>query len=247
MHAPGGITVASLEKKFRAQTAVLQECITKRFSFLDSSPYIHLSVFDHTSLPAYSSKTELYKFGNEDIAALTDYYEKALPLTASKEQMKKEWIKLKSIIVYKKHLKSMDVYETLVAENSDELKNILHLVKIAMTISISTAKVERSFSKMNQIKNKKSNKMSQQNLNSRMRIMAQAVPVKEYDTTKAVTHWLTSGKRKRKIVSQGSQCVTAAKKSKTDKPELPHLNSDNSESEFEGFGSDLDVDMNELD
>ena len=43
--------------------------------------------------------------------------------------------------------------------------------------------------------------------------------------------------------------MTAAKKSKTDKaePELPHLNSDNSESEFEGFGSDLDVDMNELD
>ena len=75
------------------------------------------------------------------------------------------------------------------------MKNILPLLEIMLTHSMSTARVERGFSHMNIIKNSGRTLLRNDTLNSCMEIKVNGPTLEEFKADAAVLHWMNNGQR----------------------------------------------------
>ena len=196
-------TEETCRTKMVALTGVLQAHLNQRFQFLDQPPFKQFAALDHRSLPLPNSSAELYAFGNVAIIELSQYFGEIF----SKEEqaaMPREWRALKSRIVHQKHLRPVDVYENICQESPENLSNIMGIIHIALTVSCSTAVVERGFSLMKACKDKFRSRLSQKSLQDLMRVNLIKCDMKSFDPKPAMAHWISSSKRPRRILSDGN-------------------------------------------
>ena len=73
------------------------------------------------------------------------------------------------------------------------MSNILLLVELMFSLSVSTAAVERGFSAMNLQKNARRSNMQQDTLNDLMIINVGGVNLQDFDPSEAIQNWLHSG------------------------------------------------------
>ena len=73
-----------------------------------------------------------------------------------------------------------------------------------MTLSPSTAKIERSFSSMKAIKTCLKTNMDQSTLQWLMRVNDLETSVLDFDPAPVIDHWLTDTKRKRRIMTDNT-------------------------------------------
>ena len=94
----------------------------------------------------------------------------------------------------------VDVFVKLLASKTDGVKDCLVLVGLMMTLSPSTAKCERSFLAMNQLKSNVCTRISRGSLVDLMRVSSSDVSTKEYCSGPAISHWILDAKTKRHIL-----------------------------------------------
>lgn len=192
----------------------VSQYIVKRFSCCDQSPLSHFQVFDFRTWP--NKLSDLSTFGNSDIKSLCQLFSDILSETEVKE-IPAEWQSLKVQISLQKHDNPLPVYIDVMKRVHDYThKNIRTLVAIMLTVSPSTAACERVFSNMNIVKNPQRSKLTQDNLQNQMRIIANGVSVSEFDPKPCVSHWLKTGNRHLMHKQPVKSTVAAAEPSTSD-------------------------------
>ncbi|KAJ1211533.1 hypothetical protein NDU88_006891 [Pleurodeles waltl] len=166
--------------------------IDERFANFNSMPVQGCQAFDYTLWP--ESREELYKYGISDIEAIVQHFE-VLFTTDERLAIVEEFCGLKT------HMKSfqskgipvLPAYSTLLATKPPTLTNILKLVEMMFTFSVSTAEAERVFSAMNVIKNPLRTRLNQDILQDLMLLKIEGPNFEEYDPSRAIDLWLTTG------------------------------------------------------
>ncbi|KAJ1193521.1 hypothetical protein NDU88_002818 [Pleurodeles waltl] len=166
--------------------------IDERFENFNSMPVQGFQAFDYTLWP--ESREELYKYGISDIEAIVQHFE-VLFTTDERLAIVEEFCGLKT------HMKSfqskgipvLPAYSTLLATKPPTLTNILKLVEMMFTVSVSTAEAERVFSAMNVIKNPLRTRLNQDILQDLMLLKIEGPNFEEYDPSRAIDLWLTTG------------------------------------------------------
>ena len=168
--------------------------IDDRFRHLRSTPLVDFEVFDARNMP--NTLAELATYGDQEIENLIQHFGSVLTREET-EGIMLQWPSLKASVAKGKHFKKpREILVDLLCDKPDELKHILVLVEIMMTLSPSSAAVERGFSKMKAIKTSRRNRMSNSTLSMMMMANHIKVPLTSYDPTPAVTQWMTVKQRR---------------------------------------------------
>ncbi len=175
------------------------EALNQRFAFLTTTPYLQFNILDHQVMPPIHAAAQLYMYGNDEIRTLVDHFRGYFSQDEA-ARMLKQWPDLKVAVTGHKKLKPVEVYQNLLAAQPEELQAILLLVELALTLSPSTAGVERGFSAMKQIKSSKRSRMNASTLSDLMRVGASTTDVKSFNPARAISHWVTAAPRGRKIL-----------------------------------------------
>ena len=151
-------------------------------------------IFDPREMPQ-----TLAAYGYNEIRSLVQYVGYLLT-EKEKENILDQWPMLRTRLSRQKANNPVDVFANLLASKPDDVKDCLVLVDIMMTLSPSTAKCERSFSAMNQLKSNIRTRISQGSLVDLMRVRSSDVSTEEYCPGPAISHWILDAKTKRHIL-----------------------------------------------
>ena len=105
-----------------------------------------------------------------------------------------------SFKVYVSKLRSSEpraVFKEMLLQPPKNCKNFMPLVQIMLTISMSTAVVERGFSHMNIVKSSTCTLLGNDTLNNLLEVKLNGPSVKEFNPDEAIIHWYKAGKGKR--------------------------------------------------
>jgi hypothetical protein len=187
-----------LDKTFGKLVDKFNKYIAKRFATLRKPPMSHFNVFDQRNLP--TDRKDIVLYGKSEIQSLLDFFSDLLTeeeLDAAPDQ----WMELKSLMNTHRHLNTMDFYAFLLKAPPVDLKDILPLVRIMVTLSPTTAKLERSFSAMKAIKSFQRSRLDRDSLQMLMRVSDSDLQMSTYNPGPAIDHWLGNGQRSRHIVN----------------------------------------------
>ena len=189
------------------------EYIDARFAAFDEEPLSLFRVFDCREWP--TSREQLATFGNNEIRSITRIFKTVLEDTETEQAILSSWSSLKSRgkDLAEKARNSQDVlsfYVKMHQLNLSSLVAINRLVKLMLTISDSTAAVERGFSTLNRIKTPQRSQMSQECLRNHMIVSMNTPEVGVFNASKRVVQiWMDTGKGTRHVhghkVQQTSQ------------------------------------------
>ena len=161
----------------------LKQNISSRFESHDIVSAF--SILDPRKIPTSSSQLSTY--GQESVEVLIGHYAQERPALmlndeeTTKEglfttEMRTEWITYRNFLIKKHEDTTSNQLEQLIT--NDMLKtmfpNLSQTASIGLTIPVSTASVERSFSKMKLIKTRLRNSLSEASLSQLMRITMEA-------------------------------------------------------------------------
>lgn len=176
--------------------------IDKRFVAFYSPPLKHFKVFDIREWP--QEREQLASYGKNDISALVEIF-KCVLSDEECNAIKAEWTSVKSRLTSKaNNVQSgtdvVDVFSNILLINPPNLKNIITLIKLMLTISVSTAVVERGFSSLNRIKTSLRSTMTQECLKNHLMVSINTPSVRNFEATEDVLNtWMESGKGTRHI------------------------------------------------
>ena len=162
------------------------EQIDERFSGLQKPPLSDFAVLNFTQWP-YDLK-ELAIFGKEKVANLVQQF---APLLSKEEvdAIPREWQDFK---LHVRHLRTSDpkaVFKDLLIRPPSSMIHFLPLVEIMLTISMSTAIVERVFSHMNNIKDSTRTLLGNENLNNLLEIKINGPSLAAFKPEESILHW----------------------------------------------------------
>ncbi len=192
-------SVARTEESLHVLVTRMVEALNNRFAFLTTTPYHELSILDHQCMPPLHATGQLAQYGNEEMKVLVEHFSDYFTDEEARAILK-QWPALKVAVAGQKCQKPVQVYENLLAARPEDLQAVLLIVQLALTISPSTAGVERGFSAMKFIKNNKRSRMTSSALSDLMRINACDTDVDDFDPQKAISHWVTSAKKGRTVL-----------------------------------------------
>ena len=193
--------------------------VEDRFGAFSVPPLSNFRVLDIRIRP--SEHDELAEYDNEDISSLANHYKHSLTETEM-EEVVPEWQALKGRLQqqskeikdkYKKKkeeayvITSTDVlkaYKHIIRMAPPSLVNILEVIKLVLTINVSTAEVERGFSALNRIKTETRARMSQDCLRSLLMVKTNTpeVGVSSPADTKILETWARNKNRRTAGVSE---------------------------------------------
>ena len=172
---------------------------------IGGEPHSLFNVFNLSMWPV--AHDELRNFGDEQMESLLTLYAPLLT-DEEKDAALDQWLDLKLIIDRNRNRNTLEAYESLMCLEGQDIENVKHilpLVNIMLTISPSTADCERGFSAMNKIKTESRTSMSQDTLKNLMRISIDGPNLNEYNATDSVVHWMNSSRGTRHI--HGHKCT----------------------------------------
>lgn len=176
--------------------------IDKRFEAFDNPPLSLFSIFDCREWP--TTRENLAVYGNDKIPDLVEHFKQLLTEDEA-NCMQMEWCALKGRVKERaKDAKTsqdvLNIYGHIIRLAPDNLVNIIILVNIMMTISVSTAIVERGFSALNRIKTPQRATMSQECLQSHLMISLNTADISDFTASeREVECWMDSGKGTRHL------------------------------------------------
>ena len=183
-----------LDQQFDTFLTEVLNYLKTRFGNLQEKPYSLFRIFDPREMPQ-----TLAAYGYNEIRSLVQYFGYLLT-EKEKENILDQWPMLRTRLSRQKANNPVDVFANLLASKPDDVKDCLVLVDLMMTLSPSTAKCERSFSAMNQLKSNVRTRISQGSLVDLMRVRSSDVSTKEYCPGPAISHWILDAKTKRHIL-----------------------------------------------
>ena len=172
------------------------EQIDERFSGPQKPPLSDFAVLNYTLWP-YDSK-ELTSFGKEKVMNLVQQFAPLL----SKDEVEAipgEWRAFK---MHVRHLRTSEpkaVFRDLLISQPSSMIHFLPLVEIMLTISMSTAIVERCFSHMNNVKDSTRTLLGHENLNNLLEIKINGPSLVDFTPKEAILHWLDNCKGTRHV------------------------------------------------
>ena len=163
------------------------EQIDDRFIGLQKPPLSDFAVLNYTRWP-YDLK-ELATFGRGQIMNLVDQFSPLLSMEEA-EAIPREWQAFKRHVC---HLRTSDpkaVFRDLLVRPPASMVHFLPLVEIMLTISMSTAIVERLFSHMNNIKDSTRTLLGNKNLNNLLEVKVNGPSLEAFKAEESILHWL---------------------------------------------------------
>ena len=163
------------------------EQIDDRFIGLQKPPLSDFAVLNYTHWP-YDLK-ELATFGRGQIMNLVDQFSPLLSMEEA-EAIPREWQAFKRHVC---HLRTSDpkaVFRDLLVRPPASMVHFLPLVEIMLTISMSTAIVERLFSHMNNIKDSTRTLLGNKNLNNLLEVKVNGPSLEAFKAEESILHWL---------------------------------------------------------
>ena len=128
-----------------------------------------------------------------------------------------QWLDLKLLISQpsQRTFNPQELYSSLLANRSDNLKSILSIVETMVVLSVSKAPCERSFSAMNQIKTNLQTNMKQETLQDLMVVSTPSANMEKFNPKEAISVWVSSRTNKKHFLtstttSQKKHCPTSA-------------------------------------
>ena len=112
-----------------------------------------------------------------------------------------EWHELKLLVYRKPQLREQsvsDFWSQIFAAYGNIFPNMLMVVELCLVIPVQTACVERGNSCLNRTMTDKRSSLDLPTVNALMHIAINGPSHEQYDATRAVAHWLTSGERRRR-------------------------------------------------
>ena len=195
-HQYGNVTLSGEVKPelHNLHQGMLDSAITnidQRFSGLQKPPLSDFAVMNYTLWP-YDLK-ELATFGKEKIKNLVEQF---APLLSKDEveAIPMEWQYFK---MHVHHLRTSDpkaVFRDLLVRSPMSMIHFLPLIEIMLTISMSTAIVERGFSHMNNVKDATRTLLGNKNLNNLLEIKINGPSLSTSTPEEAILYWLEDTK-----------------------------------------------------
>lgn len=155
-------------------------------------------VFNHDTWPL--CKRELVHWGNVDIDVLCEWFQEPLESAGCNVNMvQTEWRQVKVLVANTFRDKSyLDLWQILLTKDpyKDDFSNLLHVVRIMLTLPISSAECERSFSAQKRIKSDVRSSLSVQRLSDLILISSEGPELADFDPEKSVNKWLENSRRR---------------------------------------------------
>ena len=173
--------------------------IDTRFSGLQKPPLSDFAVLNYGRWP-YGLK-DLAAFGKVEILNLVEHF---APLLSEEEveAIPREWQDFK---LHVHHLRTSDpkaVFRDLLVRPPTSMIHFLPLVEIMLTISMSTAIVERVFSHMNNVKESTRTLLGNKNLNNLLEIKINGPSLAAFSPLEGILYWYDETKEKRHVNGQ---------------------------------------------
>ena len=174
--------------------------LQQRFKCFEEKPFVWFKAFDTDLWPA--DFNALKDIGNEEVFNLLEYYHTYNYISDDeRKNARKEWPSLKVEAHTRKYANPKfcpnpyEIYSGILKTPSltDEMENILVLVEIMMSISVSIASCERGFSQMNNEKTSLRTRMCPDTLDDVLRINVERQSVEEFDPLAAFKLWISDG------------------------------------------------------
>ncbi|XP_020621997.1 uncharacterized protein LOC110059612 [Orbicella faveolata] len=115
-------------------------------------------------------QADLATYSNKEVHPLVDYFHHFLS-DDEKQRIIEQWPILHRLARQKMH-KTLDVFSNILMSPPDDVKDCIVLIDLLVTLSPSTAKCERGFSTMNQLKNSMRTLMNQDTLTALMTVQS---------------------------------------------------------------------------
>ena len=163
--------------------------IDQRFSGLQKPPLSDFRVLNYTLWP-YDVE-DLTAFGKENVLRLVKQF---APLLSDEEieAIPREWQNFKLHVRNLRTSQPKVVYRDLLIGQPKNMIHFLPLVEIMLTISMSTAIVERGFSHMNNIKDSTRTVLGNDTLNNLLEIKINGPSVADFSPEESILHWYDS-------------------------------------------------------
>ncbi|KAK3103242.1 hypothetical protein FSP39_017756 [Pinctada imbricata] len=178
-------------------------------------------------------------FGDEDLHQLMDHFRPVLKEAGvDLEEAELEWSFLKMQVSNKRRQSPKDFvpdWKVINQEYSDRFKNILPVMDLLLTLSLSSAEAERGFSQLKLIKTKLRTNLSDTSLNEQLAIKLLSPSMENFDPDDAIQYWNTSVLRSRRPNFMKDR-VQQRKKDKENEDVQEIHEHDSMEAEFEGQG-----------
>jgi len=142
--------------------------INQQFLSLHEEPHSYLAVFDPREMP--QDQADLATYSNKEVHPLVDYFHHFLS-DDEKQRIIEQWPILHRLARQEMH-KTLDVFSNILMSPPDDVKDCIVLIDLLVTLSPSTAKCERGFSTMNQLKNSMRTLMNQDTLTALMTVQS---------------------------------------------------------------------------
>lgn len=144
------------------------------------------------------NQADLATYGNKEVRSLVDYFHHFFS-DDGKQRIIEQWPILRERLARQKMHKTLDVFSNILMSPPDDVKDCLVLIDLLVTLSQSTAKCERGFSTMNQLKNSMRTLMNQGTLTALMRVRSSNLNVANFCATSAIQRWMSGAKTKRHV------------------------------------------------
>lgn len=180
------------DKDIQSLLEKVSQYVLERFKDLECPPLSLFRVFDFRIWP--HTLAELSTFGCQEIRQLCNHF-KDLLTEEEIASIPSEWQTLKVQASMQKNCHPLAVYVSILQRKEDSVQHISALLQVLLTISPSTAACERLFSQMNLVKSPLRTRLSQENLQSQMRIVISGPVFSKFDPLPSVENWLKSGHR----------------------------------------------------
>ncbi|KAK6168448.1 hypothetical protein SNE40_020979 [Patella caerulea] len=206
------VTVLNQSEKLLAN---LKQTISDRFGPLETGSLsdditLCFRVFDLCNFPD-SENDEIKSYGKDEIQRLGDHFSTLLTSKGyDPSKIEDERITLWEYVIYilksTKNVNSARSIKTFWPkilrrkDQSPELRNILSLVKILLTLVFSTALVERGFSLMKRVKSDWRARLNESSLNDLMCLSLSDTTLTSFEPTHAMKLWWLDSNKSRRLV-----------------------------------------------
>ena len=167
-----------------------------RFGVLQNLPLSAFTVLNYKQWP-YDRK-ELVSYGMDEIKCLVQHF---TPMLSEEDvdAVPREWLDFKLHVIKLRSSEPKSVYKDFLMAPPHHIRHLMPLVQIMMTLSMSTAIVERGFSHMNIVKNSTRTLLNNNTLNDLMELKINGPTLTNFTPDKAIIHWMNKGKGSRHL------------------------------------------------
>ena len=179
-----------------------KEYFHKRFSNFQEDPVLRGAADLSNPLLWPRERQDLLIFGENKLTDIIHHFQALLTRHNFDEQAcLDEWLELKLLVYRRPQLREQSIQHFwchVCTAFGNEFPNMLMVVELCLIIPVQTACVERGNSCLNRIMTDHRASLEVPTVSALMHIAINGPSHGEYDATRAVAHWLTSGEKRRR-------------------------------------------------